>query len=519
MEKQSKIWKRIKMMVLAIVMLFASTTSVFAAADSIQLGAASKCPSYIAGVTFSYKVTTSGDPLYCINIHKSTAQNVRADLVKNSKNINGGVVYILKNGYPYKSITGDNSKDYYITQTALWWYLDLTTGSTNLGEQFKQNAADPQNLRPTIKNLAYEGYKHRNDAIGITDTKLVLGVTGGTSMTLKDGYYTSGDIKATTIQNIEKYSVTLENVPAGTKVVYSNGTEAVYGSAFAIGANDTFKIKVPLSGVTSTDLTIKVKATAKGNTQYMAYEYKPVDDKMQHIALLEKTDKDASSEVALDIVSSKVSVSKIDSNTRQPISGAKLVLKNANGQIITSWTSTINPHVIRNLANGDYTIEETEAPSGYILNTNVTKFTVSDKNRDFQIIINNAPKKVVVNIVKVDQSTNNPLAGAVLVVRKSDGSELVRFTTTTAPYVLTDLANGTYSVEEESAPAGYVKNNDKIYFTVDDAHLSHQITFVNAREVIVPDTADFPSILMAIIGIIITGLGLRFIYKNGPQRA
>ena len=61
-------------------------------------------------------------------------------------------------------------------------------------------------------------------------------------------------------------------------------------------------------------------------------------------------------------------------------------------------------------------------------------------------------------------------------------------------------------------------NNDKIYFTVDDAHQSHQITFVNAREVIVPDTADFPSILMAIIGIVITGFGFRFVYKNG-QRA
>ena len=518
MEKQSKIWKQIKMFVLAIIMMFSTTANVFAAADTIQLGAASQSPSYIAGVTFSVKQTNTGVPLYCVDIHKNTAQNVQANLVKNSKVINGGVVYILKNGYPNKAITGDKSKDYYITQTALWWYLDLTTGSQNLGEQFKTTGNDPENLRPTIKALAYEGYNHRNDTIGIGETKLTLAVTGSNTMELKDGYYVSGDIKPSTAQNISKYKVTLGNAPSGTKIVFSNGTESVYSSEFEMSVKDSFKVKVPLAGVTGSSLQISVNAKGTGNTQYMAYEYQPVNTKMQNIALLEKTSKDVSSSINLDIASSVVKVTKVDCNTQKAIAGAKLVLKDANGTIITSWTSTINPHIIRNLAVGNYTIEETEAPAGYLLNTNVTRFAVTDTARDFNIIINNAPKKVVVNITKVDQATNAPLAGAVLLVRKADGSELTRFVSTTEPYVLTDLANGTYTVEEVSAPAGYLKSDERISFTVDDAHLSHQITFLNAREVIVPDTADFPSIIMAIIGIVITGFGLRFIYLNG-QRA
>ena len=516
MKNQSKIWKKMQMIILTIIMLFTSIANVHAAADTIQLGTASQVQSYIAGVTFSYKVTTDGRPLYCLDIHKKTAQNVQAVLAKDSKSINGGVVYILKNGYPNKSITGDKDKDYYITQTALWWYLDLTTGSINLGEQFKETGSDAFGLRQTIRNLAYEGYNHRNDAIGITDTKLTL-TTGSTSMTLKDGYYVSEDIKATT-QNISSYAVTLSNAPSGTKIVSSNGVESVYSKGFLMNPNDTFKIKVPLAGVTTTDLAIKVSATANGIDQYMAYEYRPVDTKMQNVALLEKTSKNVSSEITLDIVSSKVSILKVDNNTKQPLAGAKLVLKDGNGNVITSWTSTINAHVIRNLANGNYEIEETAAPDGYLLNTNITKFTISDSSRDVKITINNAPKKVVVNIVKVDQATNTPLAGAVLLVRKPDGTELTRFTTTTEPFVLKDIPNGIYTVEELSAPTGYVKSNDCIYFTIDDAHLSHQITFVNAKEVIVPDTASMPSILMAIIGIVITGFGLRFIYKNG-QRA
>ena len=490
MKKQSKIWRQMKMLVLAIIMMFSTSANVFAAAETIQLGTASQSPSYIAGVTFSVKQTTNGTPLYCLDIHKTTAQNVQATLVRDSKTINGGVVHILKNGYPNKSITGDKDKDYYITQTALWWYLDLTTGSQNLGEQFKQTGSDYQNLRPTIKALAYDGYNHRNDAIGTADTQLVIAATGGNSLTLKDGYYVSGDIKATTAKNIDKYKVSLSNVPSGTKIVYSNGVESVYSQEFEIGANDSFKIKVPLEGVTASSLQFKVSAKATGNAQYMAYEYRPADSKMQNVALLELTSKNVSSEITLDIVSSVVKVTKVDATTQKAIAGAELVLKDATGKVVTSWTSTINPHVIRNLATGNYTIEETKAPAGYLLNTNVTRFQVTDNNRDFNIIINNAPKKVVVNISKVDQATNAPLPGAVLLVRRPDGSELVRYTTTAEPYVLTDLPNGTYTVEELSAPAGYLKSDNKLSFTVDDAHLSHQIVFVNAREVIVPDTAD-----------------------------
>ena len=59
----------------------------------------------------------------------------------------------MVNGYPNKSFTGDRLKDYYITQTALWWYLDDTAGGTNLGNSFKTNGSDPYNLRPYIKDL------------------------------------------------------------------------------------------------------------------------------------------------------------------------------------------------------------------------------------------------------------------------------------------------------------------------------------------------------------------------------
>ena len=57
------------------------------------------------------------------------------------------IAYILSNGYPRTSITGDSDKDYYITQAALWWYMDLHMGGHNLPESFKTTGPDPYNLR------------------------------------------------------------------------------------------------------------------------------------------------------------------------------------------------------------------------------------------------------------------------------------------------------------------------------------------------------------------------------------
>ena len=336
-------------------------------------------------------------------------------------------------------------------------------------------------------------------------------------MTLENNYYISKPIKAKKLKNAKSYKVTLKNAPEGTKIIKPNGKEVTYKETFKITGKDAFRIKVPTTKMNKADFSIKVVAKTDGITQYMAYEYQPDDNSMQNVAVLETTKKGATSKLTLDIESSKVTITKIDSNTKKPIAGANLVLKDANGKIITNWTSTTNAHIIRNLTAGTYTIEETTAPTGYLLNENKTTFTISEVNKNVAINIENAPKKVVVNITKLDQETNTPLAGAILVVKNSQGIEVARFTTTEESYVLTDLEDGTYTVEEESAPEGYIKSDEKATFTIDNEHLSHQITFINAKEVFVPDTASVSSIIILILGIGLTGLGIGYIYKNGKK--
>lgn len=497
----------------AAMMIMSSTTNVRAVNESLQLAKATQAGNYIAGVTFSYKTTVNGDYLYCLDIKRGTAENVQANLVRNSKYIDGGLVHILANGYPYKNITGNKDKDYYITQTAVWWYIDNVHGTSNLGEQFKQYGSDNYDMRKYVKALVNEGMSHKNDPVSTNNAK--MSISDNVSMTLDGDYYVSDTIKVSG-SNVTSYYLNIDNAPSGTTIV-TNGVSKIYSDKMLLNTKNDFKVKVPVSSV-SKSLSMKLTVSAKGSSGYTAYEYQPVDTSMQNVAIAIPDVKDLSATTTLNVEStSKVSITKVDSNTKKAVAGAKLTLKDSQGKEIATWVSTTNAHIIKNLSNGSYTVEEIEAPKGYLINKNITKFTITDTNKNIEVLFENAPKESVVNIIKIDQETNAPLAGAVLVVKDANGKEVARFTTTDKAYVLTGLENGTYTVEEVSAPAGYIKSNEVIKFTIDDEHLSHQITFINAKEVIVPDTASVSSIIMGILGIVIIGIGIGFIYKNGKK--
>lgn len=514
MKKENTKVKRLLTIMIIIMSLFISIKGV-KAEELIELGTATQIHnSYVGGVNFAYKVTTLGEYLYCIDISKKTASNVRARKITNSKIMNGGVVHILKNGFPYKTITGDKDKDYYITQTALWWYLDETTGSMNLGEYFKEKGSDRYGMRSTIKNLVNEGIAHKNDPIGEKISNIKLEISDD-SMSLKNGYYTSNEIKLSNTEQVEKVTVTLSNQPKGV-IITKNGVDTTYTGPFTVNKTDTFQVKVKSEDIKDLETKINIEVETEETGGYTAYEYIPEDSSMQHVTKLEKIITTSKNSLTLNIKTSKVSITKIDTNTKQPIQGAKFAIFDEKGNEVTTWISTTSAHIIHNLANGVYTLKEVEAPKGYLLNKNDTTFTITDTKRDIVIKFEDAPKKVVVNITKIDQETSLPLAGAVIAVKKQNGEVVARFTTTTSSYTLTDLEDGVYTVEEETAPTGYMKSNEKATFTIDDNHPSHQITLVNAKEVIVPDTLSesTTSILMVVVGISILGCGVEYIYKK-----
>ena len=203
-----------------------------------------------------------------------------------------------------------------------------------------------------------------------------------------------------------------------------------------------------------------------------------------------------------------------------------LVIKDSNGNQIKEFTSTTTGYSIKGLANGTYTVEEKQAPNGYELSNEKVSFTLNDTNRKVEVKFYNTPKDRVVVINKVDSVTGKALAGAVIVIKNEAGEEVASFTSTTEAYVLKDLEDGTYTVEEIEAPEGYFVNEDVQTFTIDSEHNSYQITIKDVPKtcenggkdadecsVEVPNTGS-NSLPFYLIGIAIITTGVGYVYKK-----
>lgn len=615
----SKISKILSIFAIAAVTLFADINVNADAAKSITLGDATLLPGYIAGVKYNIKTVKSGGYAYCLDISKSTAQNKKANLVKE---MDAGIAYIIENGYPNKSFTGDKKKDYYITQGAIFWYLDDTASGNNLGNGYKSTGSDKYNLRKYVKQLVKDaktakknGYKLKPSlSLKVSDTNMTISSDGK--------YYVSQAVNANAKNITDKYTVKVTSAPSGTIITNTSGTVQT-----KFKASEKFLVKVPVTSVAEGKTeTISVKVGAYKTTN-KAYKYQPTDNNMQPVAIItpinktteatikltasrpskptckydtttntyydkdgnvttketyiaqcttpktcsydstfdvyfgktgnlvtkevyedecfpkvcqydstkniyyDKDGKQTTKEVYTEqcLGKSKVTINKLDKNTNNPVAGATLVVKDTNKNVIKEFVSTSTGYIITGLSNGTYTVEETKAPAGYKMSTTPVSFTISDTDREVSVSVYNEPVSPIVIINKIDSVTLKNIAGAEILVTNDKGEQVARFTTTSDSYTINDLAYGTYTVEELNAPEGYFLNEEKQTFTIDENHLSAQVTIKdipktcdnggkdeNECYVEVPNTGSSKT-FFSLIGLALTSLGVGYVYRNNKK--
>lgn len=513
MKKISNLMKLLAIILVSVLGISNTVTNVNAAPSTITLsGNTETTPKLIGNTFFTSMRTTDGGYVYCMDIHKTTVRNQTMTLVGEK---DAGFAYIMQNGYPAKNITGNRIYDIYITQTALWWYLDSTTGSTNLTNVFKSTGQDSYGLRGHVVNLVNGALAARNN--GYAKTSIAVNNTNKNMTLSQDKKYFVSSAIGVTASNIGKYSVSLTNAPAGTIITNTSGAQK---NEFAV--NEQFLVKVPADKATTKDQTININVNATG-TVYKAYEYRPADtNTYQNVipAVLSPETQTVTANTSVSYSTTQLTITKIDKKTKKAIAGAELVLKDSKGTTIATWKSTTSGYVIKHLAAGTYTVEEKTAPKGYKKLTSPVKINITSQTKDVKVTIDNEAKTNVVNITKIDAVSEQVLPGAVLVVKNSKGKQIAKFTTTNEPYVLTDLEEGTYTVEEISAPEGYKKSTEVKKFTIDDDHTSIQVTFENypdVKEVIVPDTQSHASIFMYLIGTLFISIAAGFVYKNAKK--
>mgnify|MGYP005963223917 CR=1 FL=1 len=86
---------------------------------------------------FYYKVNSDGKVIYCMQRKNDVVDGTETYYL--SEELDAKYAYVMENGYPNKSLTGNNDEDYYITGLAIWYLInpsdsitmdDLKTGLT-----------------------------------------------------------------------------------------------------------------------------------------------------------------------------------------------------------------------------------------------------------------------------------------------------------------------------------------------------------------------------------------------------
>ena len=168
-----------------------------------------------------------------------------------------------------------------------------------------------------------------------------------------------------------------------------------------------------------------------------------------------------------------VSMSKVDIGGEE-IEGAKIQVFDKNNNLIDEWTSTKEPHKIKNLKeNETYRLHEEIAPDGYVKATDI-EFTVSDKKENEHIELIDK----VVEISKEDIS-GKEIEGAKLQVIDEDGNVIDEWISTKEPHIVKGLEeNKTYKLHEEVAIGNYVKASD-IEFTVSEDKETQRVIMID----------------------------------------
>ncbi|MFY0137972.1 SpaA isopeptide-forming pilin-related protein [Bacillus cereus] len=217
----------------------------------------------------------------------------------------------------------------------------------------------------------------------------------------------------------------------------------------------------------------------------------------------------------------KVKIKKVDSNNdNKKLVGAKFHIEDSKGKIVGELVTNEEGEVIsKDLAIGNYTLVEVEAPKGYeLLKEKITVKVEKDAVVEIKIGNKKLPDSTgQFEIEKVDDMDSElKLKGAVFQVLDKEGKEVSRLITDEKGKVISNqLAIGKYTIKEIKAPNGYMLLRDPIEIEITEAVKTQKITVKNAKNNwVIPNTGGSGTTIFYVIGIMLMFAVLYFCKKN-----
>ncbi len=324
-----------------------------------------------------------------------------------------GLVYILDNN---DFGTSDSNLNQYLTQIAVWWYLDLVNGydddknyiganevwmGTETTEEDKyQTSGDLSsyrfynNLSVLDKEAIKADTRYGEAIINLVKGALNYQDTSASNVlhdidsskityTITDDYIETNDIPVTSDGNFMGYQVTSNSSDA--VIVNSSGVEQ---REFRPG--ESFRIRYSVSAIKNNQVSISVSVTGSFKT-LNAYLYNPVSSDYQRtvMGLVENTTDMKDLNLDYEIEFGKAKIVKRDAADGGNVEGATLVITDDTGKEVVKFASGEKPKELI-LPVGNYTLTETVVPEGYQAETTTKQFTVI-KDQTVEVVLDNTP--------------------------------------------------------------------------------------------------------------------------------
>lgn len=212
---------------------------------------------------------------------------------------------------------------------------------------------------------------------------------------------------------------------------------------------------------------------------------------------------------------------KVDVSTGKPLPNTTITIyTNNEGEerqlIFTGKTDEFGKIIIKGLFTSKFVMFESEAPEGYILNTEPMEFEITEDGQVVKSTMTNEKIKSTIKIHKIDEN-NNPLAGVLIGIFDLENNLLGKYYTNESGDIEFVSEYGKFYYQELETVEGFILNDEKVYFSVTENGAIIESTLVNYS---VPNTGIDRIDLSYILGglAILSGTGIIIYAKKKKQK-
>ncbi len=334
---------------------------------------------------------------------------------------------------------------------------------------------DENNLR-SLSNATFEVYRNGQLVTTVTTNDSGLAYVPGVTT----GYYTVKEVTAPEgyVADGREYGVYVDNYdPATTDDPRINVTNAEKPSLTVLKFDAQTMKPVPdvtfevyhdgqLLGSYTTDASGKIELSSLDPGTYLVMEVAAkgyvVNSTPQEIEI--EAGSGRHTLTFLNLVKPGIHLTKISSQTMQPLAGAKFRISKIGGNFAKEYTTDASGEIdLSELDPGTYEVVEISAPDGYLIDeARRTIELVAGENAEF---VFTDTKRPVLVLEKRDARNNAPLANAAFRIGKIDDPDhyVDKVTDAQGRITLEGLDAGVYSVQELIAPEGYILNSTEYH--------------------------------------------------------